>query len=623
MAYQSFYGGGGTTAAPAKSSGGGGYSSYYGTKQGNISLTPDKAPAPNAPKFMPAAKQSLLGKARSFVSNQIVKPTVNTAEKAANTVAAGAVGGAGLTKAVVQDIGGNNKGANQTAAGAQKTMNTLLSHGAGNAGAYVTPQEAVSNNIGTRLIKPVTKAVADIAPLVTPVGSEVKGASLLEKAGKTAAANAVVGAGSTAASEAVNGKVKAKDVVKGAAYGGVLGATNEIGAEGLIKGEDAVKAKTSNPDSKLGKVDNNVRAVAGSSVPAKNLIQSQRTQTLLHYEPKNPKVQALIADREKQAESMAAPAKAAEAEQNRVANETEKTQATGQKIDRQIELIKAKGKDSDTGLSNVDKTKLGHLQEDKKQLPTASTPTVEKVGNDVTPAKTSVAVEPVAKPASASPSEVTPAKTETPSPASVEPKSESSVNSSPKAAEVSKPTTQANVPGDTGTSKIAQDIQTKAVAKNLTDNYGELSQYSKINVADEAKKAVDFVNGDKDTLDKVISGEKPLPSNLRATAVIKAVEEHPEYGKSGEMLKSLAKSPLNTESSRSAQELRLAAERDTNSATNKINELDKTRSDAFKAKSGKTVAKASSDEVKQIRAAVPRAKVTKETFSSFVDSLRC
>lgn len=579
----------------------------FNISNSNVHTPIATAPKPSQPKFMPAAKQSLLGKARSFVNNDIIKPTANTAAKAANTVAAGGVGLAGLDKALIQKVTGNNQGSQNTVNSTQKTINMLLSKGAGGAGAYLTPQQAQSSGGGTKglinnFVKPTTKAVADIAPLVVPIGSEAKGANLLIKTAKTSAANAVVGAGSTAANEAANGKVNLKDVGKSAAVGGVLGAVNEAGAGGLMKGHE----KIANSDNK---VVSNAKAVVGNSAPAKSLIQNQKTQTLLHYEPKNPKVQALIADREKQAEAMNAPAKAAEAEQSRVANETEKTQATGQKIDRQVQLIKAKKADNAGELSNVDQVKLQHLQEDKKQLPTTSPPTVEKVpgaitqpkvGNDVTPAKVSSETKPVVE--------------------FKEP--------TPKAATVTEPvTTKAvvdpNAPPEKGTSKIAQDIQTKAVAKNLTDNYGELSQYNKINVANEADKAVKFVNGDKEDVMKVISGEKPLPSNLRATAVIKAVEEHPEYSKDGEVLKALAKSPLNTESSRSAQELRLAAERDQNSAVNKINELSKTREDAFKTRTGKTVAKATNDEVRQIREAVPKVATTKETFSSFVDSLKC
>lgn len=193
-------------------------------------------------------------------------------------------------------------------------------------------------------------------------------------------------------------------------------------------------------------------------------------------------------------------------------------------------------------------------------------------------------------------------------------------------ATISKPvTTKAvvdpNAPPETGTSKIAQDVQAKAVAKNLTQNYGEVTQYNKINVANEADKAVKFVNGDKDEVMQVIRGDKPLPANLRATAVIKAVEEHPTLGKDGDVLKALANSPLNSESSRSAQELRLAAERDKYSSTEAIKTVQKSRQAEVEKRTGTTTAKAVGKEVQAIRAAKP--KVTKETFSSFVDSLKC
>lgn len=173
-------------------------------------------------------------------------------------------------------------------------------------------------------------------------------------------------------------------------------------------------------------------------------------------------------------------------------------------------------------------------------------------------------------------------------------------------------------------SAIAKDIQTKAVAKGLTKGYGELAQYSRINVKQEAAKAVDLVNGDKATLEKIIRGEKPLPSDVRATSVIKAVENHPTYGQDPNMLKALAKSPLNTEASRSAQELRLAAERDKFSPVGAIKSVQDAKTAAFETKSKTPATKAVSSEVQQIRAAKAAApKVSKETFASFVDSLKC
>lgn len=211
-------------------------------------------------------------------------------------------------------------------------------------------------------------------------------------------------------------------------------------------------------------------------------------------------------------------------------------------------------------------------------------------------------------------------KTKTNEPAS---KTEKSSAATTTQSATTKAVVDPSAPPEKGTSKIAQDIQAKAVASKLHDTYGEMTQYNKINVANEAKKAVDFVNGNKDDLLKVIRGEKPLPDNLRATAVIKAVEEHPVYGKDPEMIKELAKSSLAGESSRSAQELRLAAERDPHSPVEAVKQLLQVRERKAEQRLGKPVKQAVNATVKELRASAPKATVTKETWSSFIDGLKC
>lgn len=172
-----------------------------------------------------------------------------------------------------------------------------------------------------------------------------------------------------------------------------------------------------------------------------------------------------------------------------------------------------------------------------------------------------------------------------------------------------------------GASKVGKSIQTQAVKRGLENTFGDSAQYEKINIADQAKRAVDLTNN-RGELDKVISGENPLPKGLRATALIKAVEEHPTLGKDPELLNRLSQAQhLVGESSRSAQELRLAAERDSDSPVAKIQELRQTR-EATVAKRLKTpVTTAVKNTVKEIKDTVP--KTSRQDWHSFVESLKC
>jgi hypothetical protein len=167
-----------------------------------------------------------------------------------------------------------------------------------------------------------------------------------------------------------------------------------------------------------------------------------------------------------------------------------------------------------------------------------------------------------------------------------------------------------------GTSKVAKRIE-----KDLHEQYGDLAQYDRISIADQAKKAEALIS-DREQLNKVISGEAPLPDGLRATSIIAAVRNNPELLKDTDLLKRLASSPLASESSYSAQELRIAAENAKHDPITAIRQLKEAREKAFERKnSGQTAVKAVNDEVRQIQAAKP--KVTKETWGSFVDSLKC
>jgi hypothetical protein len=163
----------------------------------------------------------------------------------------------------------------------------------------------------------------------------------------------------------------------------------------------------------------------------------------------------------------------------------------------------------------------------------------------------------------------------------------------------------------TGTSKVGNSALENAVGKSLKSKYGEAAQYDRITIADQAKKAV-AVTEDPAKLERIIAGTDPLPDGLRATALIDAVERHPVLGKDADLLVKLSKSKLASESSYSAQELRLAAERVDNSPIEVMKQVREARIKALEKKTKTTAAKAVSDEVKQIRAAKP--KIEKETW---------
>ena len=169
-------------------------------------------------------------------------------------------------------------------------------------------------------------------------------------------------------------------------------------------------------------------------------------------------------------------------------------------------------------------------------------------------------------------------------------------------------------------SKIATSIEAKAIEAKLTKKFEQVAGYEKINVADQAKQALDLVNTDLVTARKMIRGEEPLPGNLRGTSLITAMEEVIKKNKDAELAYELANSPLITETSVAAQELRLAAERTPDSATSKIIEIKKAREAKIKdlPKDRTATKKALAEEMKKNN--LPKEELS---FNKFLENITC
>ncbi len=170
-------------------------------------------------------------------------------------------------------------------------------------------------------------------------------------------------------------------------------------------------------------------------------------------------------------------------------------------------------------------------------------------------------------------------------------------------------------------SKIAKSIERKAVEQGLTKGFENIAGFDKITIEEQAKLATDLINNDFEKAKRVIRGEEPLPKGLRGTALITATEEYIRKTGDAELAFDLANSPLVSETSLSAQELRLAAERQPDSLALKLRELKKIREATIKKKTGKTAKIAIEDEVKKIKNGIKKSG--KEDWASFIRSIQC
>ena len=120
----------------------------------------------------------------------------------------------------------------------------------------------------------------------------------------------------------------------------------------------------------------------------------------------------------------------------------------------------------------------------------------------------------------------------------------------------------------------------------------------------------------------IVSGTEPLPSGLRAGTVIKAMEDYALKHKDIDLIRSLANSPLVSETSIHAQELRLLAERDPSSPVKVAGDIIKTRMKTIEKKfAGKTANKVVKSHVKKGRGMIkPPAKAD---WDKIMREVRC
>lgn len=171
------------------------------------------------------------------------------------------------------------------------------------------------------------------------------------------------------------------------------------------------------------------------------------------------------------------------------------------------------------------------------------------------------------------------------------------------------------------TSKVGKSIEAKTIERGLANSFSDTAQYDPITIKDQARRASEIMQTDIEQAKRIVLGEEPLPDGMRAGTMIVAMENYAMENNDPFLLLSIANSPLTAETSIHAQELRLLAERDPDSAVALIQKVKKIKQAAAEKRN---VTK--SDVVSEIRQKVKKeraASSTKETWASFIDTITC
>lgn len=174
-------------------------------------------------------------------------------------------------------------------------------------------------------------------------------------------------------------------------------------------------------------------------------------------------------------------------------------------------------------------------------------------------------------------------------------------------------------------SRLSQNIATNAVERKLTDSFGDLPEYDKLDFADQAARATDLVASDPARAQRIALGHEPAPGDLLPGAVLAAVEDKAvRAGDVNTVLRLAEESSLSVEASKAGQTIAILGQRDQFSPVKILEDVKKTRVEDFEKKTGTSIAKAKAGAVKEAKDAMKSAaKSSRPSWEEFVSSLTC
>ena len=175
--------------------------------------------------------------------------------------------------------------------------------------------------------------------------------------------------------------------------------------------------------------------------------------------------------------------------------------------------------------------------------------------------------------------------------------------------------------GEVKTRGLSLGVEEKAVEKKLVDTFGDLPEYKTANMKAQAKSAGDIVSTDYERAKRIAMGQEEPPKGTLPEAVFVAVENKAIKDGDTEMLRRLAtQSTRNTEATVMGQRIRTLGERNEGSVVKKMQDVKKAKEERVGKKrieKGKEVSR------KQIEKEMKKTKVTKETWKSFIEEIKC
>lgn len=176
---------------------------------------------------------------------------------------------------------------------------------------------------------------------------------------------------------------------------------------------------------------------------------------------------------------------------------------------------------------------------------------------------------------------------------------------------------------ETATSKLARGVEEKAIANKLTSKLGDLPEYTKVNMQDQARAAAEILAKNEDQAIRIATGIEEPPTGVLPESVFVAVENKATADGNIDLLRKLAKSDLTTGASVMGQRIRVLAERDPFSPVSAIKSVSDERAKSFESKNKTTIDKAINDTVAEMEKKIPKVKLDKSKINTFIDDITC
>jgi len=185
--------------------------------------------------------------------------------------------------------------------------------------------------------------------------------------------------------------------------------------------------------------------------------------------------------------------------------------------------------------------------------------------------------------------------------------------------------------GERGSSKIGKSIEQKAIEQGLTDGFPETAGYDKKYRDDQIQRVEKVITQDYDAARRMALGLEPIPHEVSPVMLLRGMEEVAKARKDVQLQYELANSPLVSETSRHAQEMRFMQEREQDSAMTALQAIRRERiAQTQRILKGRTVEEAIKQEAERLASTMKRSVEhvkrqikTKGAWDAFLDSIEC